>query len=173
MISQMNELKTSNANMAKMAWSICSDAMYSREIMLTFQPHKISAAAIYIASEFLLNSIHLTTPSSVTEQDIKNEHTLAHSNGTSPVYRSFSNQSSALSPLQNTFDGTKEPNWWRRFDIEDEDIRRISMHIMDLYESPFAKFKDEQKEKQKTHGLEDEDIDMFDLKTPSPTNKSK
>ena len=169
-LHQCNELKT-NTNIAKLAWSICNDCMYSRDIMLSFEPHQISAAAIYIASEFLLNAIHLT----VSEGENESNNSSNSSTATSPLYRSFSNNSSsALSP--QSFDGTKEPNWWRRFDIDDDNIRHICMLIMDLYESPFAKFEDEEKERVKKMEMSagDEDIDLKEkLKTPSPINGNK
>jgi len=125
-LHQCNELKT-HSNMAKLCWSICNDCFYLKDIMLCHPPHQIAAATIHIASEILaING---------------NEHVLKDLNGasaTSPIYAPLSSPQSV-----SIYDGTKETNWWRRFDIEDDDIRRISMLIMDLYESPFVKFKQE------------------------------
>merc|ERR1712176_1735640 len=173
-LHQCNELKTST-NIAKLAWSICNDCMHSKEIVLSFEPHHISAAAIYIASEFLLNTAHLDKQCDDDDMDnmmMSHSNSSNSSNMSSPIYRSFSSNSNthALSP--QSFDGTKEPNWWRRFDIEDEKIENIGMLIMDLYESPFVKFEDEKKEKM--HLSEDDDVDLKKkIKMKSPNGGDK
>eukprot|EP01084_Bolivina_argentea_P217275 368935_1 len=122
-LHQCNELKTS-VNIAKLSWSICNDCMYKRNIMLSYKPHEISAAAIYIASEFL----------SHTQMEYTNKN---------------SNNNDNISPTSphgihhGLYDGTKQNNWWRKFDIDDDILQSICCLIMDLYESPFAKWKND------------------------------
>ena len=157
-LHQCNELKCS-VNIAKMSWSICNDCMYSRHIMLSYKPHEISAAAIYVAAEFITNSPHLIMLSDEGEGNRNN-------NCASPRY----------TPYQQPYDGTKESNWWRRFDIEDSVLEKICILIMDLYESPFVRFECEDPQKGDNikgsdHDHEsvdgDEDDDLV-LRTPSP-----
>ena len=177
-LHQCNELKTS-ISIAKLSWSICNDCLYSRQIMLSHKPHEISAAAIYVAAQFLSDTPHF-----------KN-------NDDDDIECVINNDSS---PNNHGYDGTKEANWWRRFDIDDFVINTICMLIMDIYESPFARFeceddkkkKNKQKNKKKRRnnnnkgmndvseeeedegdaGNEDEDDDLM-LKTPSPQKKKE
>jgi len=133
-LHQCNELKCS-VNIAKMSWSICNDCMFSRHIMLSYKPHQISAAAIYVAAEFIANSPHLIMFHDEDE---------GHSNCTSPRYtQPPSPRYTQPHSQQMVYDGTKESNWWRRFDIDDMVLEKICTLIMDLYESPFVKFERE------------------------------
>ena len=110
-IHQCNELKTS-ISIAKLSWSICNDCMFSRHIMLSYKPHQISTAAIYIAAEFLSN-IQTTNDVGVGVGVGDDESMM---DGSSPNNHNH-NQNNPVTPssmiYDGTYDGTKEANWWR------------------------------------------------------------
>ena len=133
--------------------------------MLSYQPHEISAATIYVAAEFIANSPHLIMLNDEEEGNRNHRNT----NGASPRY----------TQPQQPYDGTKESNWWRRFDIDDAVLEKICTLIMDLYESPYVRFECEDVHKREYEGNGqskkedsgnengDEDDDLV-LRTPSP-----
>eukprot|EP01083_Nonionella_stella_P013764 38710_1 len=158
-LHQLNDLKTST-NVAKLSWSICNDCMYSRNIMLAYQPHEISAAAIYVATEFLSHCVDSNNDEDDHHNTSNSHSSSSNSTATSPTYGDYHHQSISM------YDGTKEPSWWRKFDVDDYALETICMLIMDLYEAPIAKFEDDKC--YANNGEEEEENEDIDITTPSP-----
>jgi len=106
---QCNDLKTSTA-VAKLSWSVANDCMYSQHIMLSYPPHQISAAAIFVAMQFLQCSNMQCFDIGDDEYDQAN-HARQH-----------------------------PQCWWRMFDVDDDTIQTVASLIMDVYESELVAF---------------------------------
>ena len=101
-------------NVCRLAWALLNDCLLARRVMLSFEPHHIAAAALFVAAEFWAQC------AGESESPRYDRHREAH--------------------RKHGLGAAKEAKWWRRFDVDDAVLHAIASLIMDLYESEFVSF---------------------------------